>query len=188
MHLPYVRKIFEGKDVQIVPIVVGAISQEVEASFGSLLAPYLARDDTFFVISSDFCHWGTRFSYTYYYPEPAPSDAPGIRLSRSTSPSSSHPIHESISQLDHEAMDILTLPPSTATDAHTQFAKYLARTKNTICGRHPIGVLFGALSALEKDQEKEVKPELKWVRYEQSSQCHSIRDSSVSYASAYIRL
>jgi predicted class III extradiol MEMO1 family dioxygenase len=82
-------------------------------------------------------------------------------------------------------MDILTLPPSTATDAHSEFAKYLSRTKNTICGRHPIGVLFGALSALEKD--KGIKPELKWVRYEQSSHCHSIRDSSVSYASAYIR-
>ncbi|KDR85037.1 hypothetical protein GALMADRAFT_313909 [Galerina marginata CBS 339.88] len=185
MHLPYVRKVFEGKDIQIVPIVVGAISEEVEASFGSILAPYLASEDTFFVISSDFCHWGTRFSYTYYYPEPAPSDTPGIRLSRNTGPSSSHPIHESISRLDHEAMDLLTLPPSTAADAHNQFAKYLARTKNTICGRHPIGVLFGALSALERD--KAIKPMLKWVRYEQSSNCHSIRDSSVSYASAHIR-
>jgi len=82
-------------------------------------------------------------------------------------------------------MDVLTLPPSTAMDAHSEFAKYLSRTKNTICGRHPIGVIFGALSALEKD--KGIKPELKWVRYEQSSHCHSIRDSSVSYASAYIR-
>ncbi|KAF8973967.1 MEMO1 family [Flammula alnicola] len=185
MHLPYVRKIFEGKDISIVPIVVGAISQEVEAQFGSILAPYLASEDTFFVISSDFCHWGTRFSYTYYYPEPAPSDAAGIRLSRGTGPSQSYPIHESISRLDHEAMDVLTVPPSTAIDAHTQFAKYLARTKNTICGRHPIGVLLGALSALQKDRD--IKPELKWVRYEQSSHCHSIRDSSVSYASAFIR-
>jgi hypothetical protein len=181
---------------------VGAISKEVEAQFGAILAPYLASDDTFFVISSDFCHWfvlhcsplfpsdqalfrGTRFSYTFYYPEAAPSDAAGVRLSRSNGPSSTYPIYESITRLDHEAMDILTLPLSTATDAHSEFVKYLARTKNTICGRHPIGVLFGALSALEKD--KGVKPELKWVRYEQSSHCQSIRDSSVSYASAYIR-
>ncbi|PPQ88657.1 hypothetical protein CVT25_010233 [Psilocybe cyanescens] len=185
MHLPYVRKIFEGKDISIVPIVVGAISEGIESTFGSLLAPYLASEDTLFVISSDFCHWGTRFSYTYYYPEPAPSSAPGIRLSRSTSPSADFPIFQSISRLDHEAMDLLTLPPSTATTAHAEFAKYLARTKNTICGRHPIGVLFGAMSALEKS--KGITSELKWVRYEQSSHCHSIRDSSVSYASAYIR-
>jgi len=74
MHLPYVRKMFEGlvilsnmihlysqifhrKDIRIVPIVVGSISERVEASFGSILSPYLASDDTFFVISSDFCHW-----------------------------------------------------------------------------------------------------------------------------------
>jgi predicted class III extradiol MEMO1 family dioxygenase len=74
MHLPYVRKIFAGyemffwysrvlvtpgnrQDIAIVPIVVGAISQRLEAMFGSLLAPYLARDDTLCVVSSDFCHW-----------------------------------------------------------------------------------------------------------------------------------
>ncbi|KAH9486892.1 Protein MEMO1 [Psilocybe cubensis] len=168
MHLPYVRKIFEGKDISIVPIVVGAISESVEATFGSILAPYLASEDTLFVIS-----------------KPAPSSASGLRLSRSTAPSADFPIFQSISRLDHEAMDLLTLPPSTATKAHSEFAKYLARTKNTICGRHPIGVLFGAMSALEKS--KGITSEVKWVRYEQSSHCHSIRDSSVSYASAYVR-
>ncbi|KAF5312608.1 hypothetical protein D9619_003218 [Psilocybe cf. subviscida] len=182
MHLPYVRKIFEGKDISIVPIVVGNISKETEAQYGALLAPYLARDDTLFVISSDFCHWGTRFSYTYYYPDA--TEAPGIRLGRGTGPSQDYPIYQSITKLDHEAIDVLTVPPSTAADSHTQFADYLARTKNTICGRHPIGVLFGALAALENGDN--VKPEVKWVRYEQSSQCYSVRDSSVSYASAFV--
>ncbi|KAG5648031.1 hypothetical protein DXG03_007066 [Asterophora parasitica] len=185
MHLPYVRKVFEGQNITIVPIVVGAISKDVEASFGSLLAPYLEREDTFCVVSSDFCHWGTRFSYTHYYPEAAPSDTPAVRLSHSVAPSPSHPIHKSITQLDHEAMEILTLSPSTATDAHVSFAKYLAKTKNTICGRHPIGVLLGALASLEK--EKEIHPVLNWVRYEQSSACKTIRDSSVSYASAWVQ-
>ena len=75
MHLPYVRKIFEGyspsvlsrkegswivrasMDVAIVPILVGAIDKEKEVKYGALLAPFLARQDTFCVISSDFCHW-----------------------------------------------------------------------------------------------------------------------------------
>ncbi|KAJ7631041.1 MEMO1 family [Roridomyces roridus] len=174
MHLPYIRKIFAGRDdVSIVPIMVGAIDKAAEAQYGQLLAPYLAREDTLCVVSSDFCHWGTRFSYTYYYPAP---DAPGVRLSRGQNPEL--PIHKSISQLDHEGMDILTRPPS---EAHEAFADYLGRTKNTICGRHPIGVLLGALSALEKESE------LKWVRYEQSSACLTIRDSSVSYASAWVK-
>lgn len=186
MHLPYVRKVFEGKDIKIVPIVVGAISKEKEAEFGALIAPYLARDDTFTVVSSDFCHWGTRFSYTYYYPDAQPTTASGIKLSRSVAPSPSYPIYESITRLDHEAMQILTIPPNTANTAHGLFARYLENTRNTICGRHPIGVLFGALSALEKEND-DIKPLVKWVRYEQSSQCQTIRDSSVSYASAYVK-
>lgn len=44
-------------DVQIVPILVGAISANTEAHFGQLLASYLADPSTFFVVSSDFCHW-----------------------------------------------------------------------------------------------------------------------------------
>jgi len=185
MHLPYVRKMFEGVDIAIVPILVGAINQEKEKSFGALLAPYLEREDTFCVISSDFCHWGTRFQYTFYYPKPPPSATPAIRLSRSASGASlqDHPIHASISALDHEAMEILTLPPFTAAQAHHDFADYLARTKNTICGRHPIGVLLGALTTLEQAGRV---PKLKWVRYEQSSQCVTVQDSSVSYASAYV--
>lgn len=100
-------------------------------------------------------------------------------------PNNAHPIHESITKLDHEAMALLTLPPSTAADAHTAFAKYLAETKNTICGRHPIGILIGALAFLER--ERGAQPTVKWVRYEQSSACLTIRDSSVSYASAWVK-
>ncbi|KAK0506152.1 MEMO1 family [Armillaria luteobubalina] len=175
MHLPYVRKMFEGKDISIVPIVVGSVSKEDEAAYGALLAPYLDREDTFCVISSDFCHWGTRFSYTFYYPSSTPGTA-GVRLTRSLT-TSANPIHTSIGQLDHEAMDILTLPPA---EAHTEFAAYLSKTRNTICGRHPIGVLLGAMTALGKESR------LKWVRYEQSSACETLRDSSVSYASAWV--
>lgn len=65
----------------IVPILVGSISPDVEATYGELLAPYLADPQNLFVISSDFCHWGKRFSYTYY------EDSCG-------------PIHKSIEKLD----------------------------------------------------------------------------------------
>ena len=82
-------------------------------------------------------------------------------------------------------MELLTMPPFTAHSAHHDFAEYLSRTKNTICGRHPIGVLLGAISTLEKNG---TVAKLQWVRYEQSSQCVTINDSSVSYASAYVTL
>ncbi|KAH8102624.1 UPF0103-domain-containing protein [Cristinia sonorae] len=184
MHLPYVRKIFEGQNIHIVPILIGGIRKDKEEKFGAILAPYLARDDTIFVVSSDFCHWGTRFQYTFYYPGTPELPQSALRLSRNgKAPNPDYPIHKSITALDHEAMEILTMPPNNGSAAHHQFAEYLARTKNTICGRHPIGVLLGALSALEKTG---VSPKLKWVRYAQSSQCFTIQDSSVSYASAYV--
>jgi MEMO1 family protein len=100
---------------------------------------------------------------------------------------SSFPIHKSITALDNEAMDILTLPrddkdASDANTAHVAFSDYLVRTRNTICGRHPIGVLLGALSVINK--AKEVS--LKWVKYDHSGDCVTLEDSSVSYASAYV--
>ncbi|KAI0033152.1 UPF0103-domain-containing protein, partial [Vararia minispora EC-137] len=186
MHLPYIRKIFQGKDIVVVPVLVGAISKQKEEHFGRVLAPYFDAPDTVFVVSSDFCHWGTRFSYTFYYPNPPPSEP--IRLSRTSAAPSAlkdFPIHASISALDHEGMDALTMPPGSPSDAHTRFAEYLTRTKNTICGRHPIGVLLGVLAARAEGEGKSA-PRLQWVRYEQSSACETARDSSVSYASAYV--
>ena len=83
-------------------------------------------------------------------------------------------------------MDILTLPKESGvspSDVHTQFSEYLARTRNTICGRHPIGVLLGGLCEVA-DQGKSVT--IQWVKYDHSSECETLEDSSVSYASAYI--
>ena len=65
---------------------------------------------------------------------------------------------------------------------YASFAEYLKRTRNTICGRHPIGVLLSALETLDGHDGHEIK----FVRYEQSSQCVNVNDSSVSYASAYV--
>lgn len=183
MHLPYIRKIFDKSDIKIVPILVGSITKEQEAAYGQLLAPFFAREDTFTVISSDFCHWGTRFSYTFYYPSPPP--ATPIRLSRNGKiPESltTFPIWQSITALDHEAMSLLSISGSSGPlSVHDDFAAYLSRTKNTICGRHPVGVLLGAIESFEG---REIT--LRFVRYEQSSHCEDVKDSSVSYASAYV--
>lgn len=68
MHLPYVAKVMaDFKDsFTIVPILVGSLNPDKEAVYGSILAPYLADPQNLFVISSDFCHWGQRFRYTFY--------------------------------------------------------------------------------------------------------------------------
>jgi len=66
MQLPYIAKRTAGHAVTIVPVLVGNLSRQSEQAYGELFAPFLDDPSNFFVISSDFCHWGRRFSYTFY--------------------------------------------------------------------------------------------------------------------------
>jgi len=171
-------------NVRIVPILVGAISATKEQIYGELLAPFLLRPDTVFVISSDFCHWGTRFSFTRYYPTGLGGESIRLDRKKESQITKEYPIHRSISAMDHEGMGILGRL-SADSSVHEEFVRYVDDTGNTICGRHPIGLLVAAVESLGEGRSG---ARLKWVRYEQSSRCETIEDSSVSYASAYIAL
>lgn len=97
--------------------MVGVLSFEREAEFGTLLAKYLGDPQNLFIISSDFCHWGERFRYTHY------DETCGS-------------IHKSIEVLDRQGMELIEqLDPE-------PFSAYLRKYNNTICGRHPIGVFL----------------------------------------------
>ena len=137
----------------MVPILVGAVSAESEAFYGQLLAKYVDDPSNFFSVSSDFCHWGSRFNYTHYDKKHGA-------------------IHKSIEALDRMGMDIIE------TGDPDSFKKYLLKFDNTICGRHPISIFLHMLTNCS------AKIKIRFLRYEQSSQCKSMRDSSVSYASA----
>ncbi|KAH8924949.1 UPF0103-domain-containing protein [Atractiella rhizophila] len=169
LHLPYLVHIFKIHDLPpppIVPIVVGAVSFEKEKEYGALLAPYLQEEGTVAVVSSDFCHWGRRFDYT--------------RREEGT------PIWQSIASLDRNGMNAIAFPnPQTAREAHEEFKAYLKETKNTICGRHPIGVLLAALASIQEEQQEDGW-EIRWTRYDQSSKCTRSGDSSVSYGSGVV--
>ena len=67
----------------MVPVLVGSLSPDKEARYGRIFAKYLADPQNLFIVSSDFCHWGSRFRYTEY------DDSKG-------------PIHEYIKHLDYE--------------------------------------------------------------------------------------
>jgi AmmeMemoRadiSam system protein B len=69
MQYPFIAKTFldsavEASNLLVLPIMVGAISTAQEAHFGRVLSKFVARENVFTVISSDFCHWGARFGYT----------------------------------------------------------------------------------------------------------------------------
>lgn len=161
MHLPYIAKIMEEfkTGFTIIPILVGSLTPEKEAEYGSLLAPYLADPQNLLVVSSDFCHWGQRFRYTWREAKRG------------------H-IHQSIEWLDRQGMDLIeSLNPQA-------FTEYLTRYGNTICGRHPIAVLLQAISKLRSSSSNPPLMSMKFLKYAQSSQCMNMQDSSVSYASA----
>lgn len=98
-------------------------------------------------------------------------------------------IHESIGVLDRMAMDAVE------SGRHEAFTKILRDTGNTVCGRHPIGVVMAALQKIAVAEGGNggdggeggglKRGRFKFVRYERSSDCESVRDSSVSYASAF---
>lgn len=149
--------------LQILPIMVGATSQSKE--FGQILAPMLKRPNIFTVISTDFCHWGSRFDYS---PTSVP-DTGGLSFTE---------IHEFIEWLDHQGMEQISLQDPGA------FAKYIKKYKNTICGRYPISVYLYALQSREEGDEA---VSIEFVKYAQSSKVRRRNESSVSYASAVVR-
>lgn len=156
-----------SKRISLVPILVGDMDQAKESRYAKILLPYLGDESCLFVISSDFCHWGDRFGYTYG----ATFDIP---------------IYESIKQLDQQAMDIIA-----ALDLDA-FKVYLKESQNSmisllmppaICGRNPIILLLHALQLLDHTV---VSTKVEFLRYEQSSQVKVKTESSVSYVAASI--
>ncbi len=121
LQLPYIRHVLGSRaGLTVVPIVVGALAPEAEEEFGRLLAPYLRSEENAVVVSSDFCHWGARFRYTFW-------------------DRSRGDIDESVEWLDREGMGIIERGDP------EEFRAYLDDYRNTICGRHPIAVLLHML-------------------------------------------
>ncbi|KAJ3631564.1 hypothetical protein MTP99_012683 [Tenebrio molitor] len=163
MQFPYIAKIMENYKDQftIVPILVGTLSQDRQLRYGRLLLKYLKDPQNLFVISSDFCHWGSQFRYTYY-------------------DTSYTYVYESIEHVDRTGMNAIeNLSPA-------EFTDYLKKYGNTICGRHVIGILLNMVQLLIEDTKK--RPNLKFLKYAQSNQCLSTSDSSVSYAAAALTI
>lgn len=70
--------------------------------------------------------------------------------------------------------------------SHEKLAQNLKETANTVCGRHPIGILMAAVEVLKRDHKAEGdKGKCKFVQYERSGDVRDAGDSSVSYASAF---
>lgn len=85
-------------------------------------------------------------------------------------------IHESISAFDTATMAAIT------TGFTGTFLDTIETTGNTVCGRHPIGVVMAGIEKLTHEGER---GKFHFVRYERSSDAVEVSDSSVSYVSAF---
>lgn len=230
MQLPYIhrllQKLYPGQPESsyppLVPIMIGATNPATESALGKMLAPYIADESNAFVISSDFCHWGSRFGYTYYLPDaPSPALSPmmlpnGVRGQFTTAkesvnedvhkmptlgngqdlrsgtkiPRDGPQIFESIAHADRACMCAI------ATGKHAEFLRVLKETGNTVCGRHPIGVFMAGVEEVERVEQDGgggagdedghgTRRRFRFMRYERSSDVETVRDSSVSYVSAF---
>lgn len=143
--------------VSILPMIIGWTDRNDEQRICDVLRPYFSDPRNFFVFSSDFCHWGSRFSYTYHFKKAEFAN-----------------IGDSIIAMDHAAMELLEAKNLDG------WYSYLKKTENTICGRAAIGVGLHRWAALKETAHVE------FVGYSQSNKCADSKDSSVSYAAAII--
>ena len=158
MHLPFVYRIYgSNPELRVIPIAVGHLSQITQESIAKVLKNRFMDPETVFIVSSDFCHWGSRFRYQY---------RTDVNI----------PIYQSIERVDRDGMSLIE------SKSTSSFQDYLEETKNTICGRHPISLLLSIVSDL--DDSDHIK--IKFISYAQSSQCLSMSDSSVSYAAGVL--
>ncbi|CAH2351506.1 MEMO1 family protein Mho1p [[Candida] railenensis] len=191
MHAPfiyYAAKSLPQGIPKIVPIMICGTDESLDSKIVKSLLPYLEQEENTFIISSDFCHWGSRFDYTKYMRN-APSashkqmlsSADLIDLSSLSSTTLERPIYKSIEDLDKEAMRIAT------SGSYLDWKEYIKVTGNTICGQKPIAIILRLLEKYKEERTGTIEG-FKWIGYSQSGRAKSYHDSSVSYASGYIAL
>lgn len=183
MHAPFIahRAQQDNLDVSIVPIMISGMSKRLRNELVTELLPYLRLPENTFVISLDFCHWGRRFGYTMYVPATDLSrlgDFADFAQSKQA-----NPIYQSIEFLDRTAMDVA------AGGLVAKWDSYIDVTGNTICGQKPVAIVLSLIEQFQKAGGKVAGDKVfEWIGYSQSSQAVHGNDSSVSYASGYVRL
>ena len=138
------------RSVRVVPLLVGHVGLPVRKVLGEALAAF--DEHVALVASSDFCHWGERFGYTYLPAALGKDEA----------------IWQRIERMDREGAE------QVAAGDLAGFEQYMDRTDNTICGRFAISVLLAAAQKLGGRKGAV-------LAYSQSSHCTRVRSSSVSY-------
>lgn len=68
MQYPLIKYIWGERDVKLIPLLIGSLNEARETEIADILAPIILEERTFFIISSDFTHWGAIFHFTQMAP------------------------------------------------------------------------------------------------------------------------
>jgi AmmeMemoRadiSam system protein B/AmmeMemoRadiSam system protein A len=112
-QLPFLQRIFQGRDIRIVPILFGRLDKVDYPRMANIIARHV-DENTLVVASSDLNHYGRNFGYT-----PFTSD-----------------IKENLTRLDRGMIEKIT-----RLDIEGYF-QYRQKTGITMCGFVPVGVLI----------------------------------------------
>lgn len=160
MQFPLISKIFGANSTKIVPILVGSFTDlNKRRSTADLILKSIPFENAIFIISSDFCHYGSRFDYTCKFSNNNIS------------------LNENISMLDRKGFNTLNEPNS-----QLAFSEYLQSSKNTICGREAILLFLDILNQSNLNGRWEL------IDYAQSNILNSHNDNCVSYLSASFKI
>ena len=200
----------------LIPVMVGALSPEAEAATAAALLP-LARDPrTLVVVSSDFCHWGSRFQFQSLGEELSDDESEeeeeeeeangsgGPTATTKTTKTKKNKgkgageetttIADAIERLDRRGMRLIERQDG------PRVREYLSKTRNTICGRFPISLFLEVLRQLREEEEEgggggggggassSLRHSVRFVAYDQSQRVVRRSESSVSYAAALVRV
>ncbi len=149
VELPFIQTLFPG--IPIMPFVCGQINVQIAQQMVETLLPFW-NDETLWVISSDFTHYGRQFGYLPFKEN----------------------IQENLKELDLGAVNKIL-------DFDLEgFDEYLNKTGATICGRNPI-MLMLAVSLLAKNNT-DIESKAKLVEYTTSGEITGDYNHTVSYA------
>ncbi|MEN2498060.1 MAG: hypothetical protein MHMPM18_002385 [Marteilia pararefringens] len=139
MILSFLPHSFNVNECKILPIYVSNTAN-VSEECGEALKEFIEDPHTFFIISSDFCHYGKSYRYEPF-----------------TSKEHSD-LSKEIEKLDMSGIDLIV------DKKNEEFRKYLKESKNTICGRHGIALWLDLIRYLDIAEEFETK----LLKYDQS--------------------
>ena len=136
MQFPIIKYLFEDKNIEIIPLLIGSLNENVEEFMANLLRPMILTSRTLFIISSDFTHWGELFHFTSF--------ANGKK-----------PLEQQLLLHDERAMNII----SAFNYEHFRF--HIEEISCSICGSFSICLILHILSSnyrFEKVYRSELSP------------------------------